>query len=289
MVAKLLPLVPQGGRPYCEPYCGGASLFFAREPAPVEVLNDLDERVVNLFRCLQDREKFEELRHRIMYTPYAMAEFKRAIERIENGAADDVDKAWATFVLLNQGMNGMYATTPGNWSRTFIHRGGVADATNKWLMRLSMLHAFHLRLMMVQIDCRDAIDVIRYWDNPDAVFYVDPPYHPDTRVTRSIYAIEPGHDHHERLVQTLLECKGAVVLSCYDHPVYMPLIEAGWERHEFKTACYAAGRVRGSGLRGKGSAMKKVPRVEVVLRNPKAAEMAPVDSPKRRPNLRASA
>jgi DNA adenine methylase len=68
MIAKLMRHVPLGGKPYCEPYMGAASLFFARPPAPVEVLNDLDGDLVNLFRCLQDKTTFEELKHRIRYT-----------------------------------------------------------------------------------------------------------------------------------------------------------------------------------------------------------------------------
>lgn len=44
--ARLLELVPPGGRPYC----GGASLFFARKRAPVEVLNDLGELLPVLAR-----------------------------------------------------------------------------------------------------------------------------------------------------------------------------------------------------------------------------------------------
>lgn len=52
MLAKLMPLVPEGGRPYCEPYMGAASLFFARDPAPVEVLNDLDQDLVESPRVL---------------------------------------------------------------------------------------------------------------------------------------------------------------------------------------------------------------------------------------------
>jgi DNA adenine methylase len=48
-------------------------------------------------------------------------------------------------------------------------------------MRLSMLDAWRWRLMTVQIDCRDALEVIRYWDSPDTLFYVDPPYVSETR------------------------------------------------------------------------------------------------------------
>lgn len=269
MLAKLMPLVPEGGRPYCEPYMGAASLFFARDPAPVEVLNDLDGDLVNLFRRLQSKDTFEELRHRLMWTPYARAEFARALDILKSDEPDPVMRAWAFFVAKNQGFSGR-PVTAGNWSRSFVAAGGMADATNKWIMRLSMLDAWRWRLMRAQIDSRCAIDVIRYWDAPEAVFYIDPPYHPGTRKTLDAYAVEPDHDHHVRLVETLLALKGRAVLSGYAHPVYRPLEDAGWRRIDFETVCYAAGRWRGSGLQGKGAAMAKVKRVESVWLSPAA-------------------
>jgi DNA adenine methylase len=136
-----------------------------------------------------------------------------------------------------------------------------------------MLDDWHLRLLRAQIDNRDAIEVIRYWDNPEAVFYVDPPYHPETRAKKCAYAVEPDGSHHEKLVDALLGCRGAIVLSGYDHPVYRPLTKAGWKVARYKTACHAAARCRGSGLQGKGAALRKVPRVEVIWSNPRAVEM----------------
>jgi DNA adenine methylase len=278
MIAKLMRHVPKGGRPYCEPYMGAASLFFARDPAPVEVLNDLDGDLVNLFRCLQDKATFEELRHRIRYTLYARAEFGRALEILKDeSVTDPVQRAWAFFVAQNQSVSAAPRAI-GNWSRTFVSAGGCADNTNKWLMRLSMLDEWHIRLLRAQIDNRDALEVIRYWDTPEAVFYVDPPYHHDTRKNKNVYAVEQSHDHHAQLVETLLACKGAVVLSGYDHPVYAPLKEAGWTVTRYETACYAAGRIRSSGLHGVGAAIAKAPRVEVVWSNPRAIEMLRSDA-----------
>lgn len=241
MLAKLLPLIPAGGRPYCEPYAGAASVFWSRDPAPVEVLNDLDDRIVNLFRVLQDREQFDDLKHRIMWTPYARAEFGRALDILSNGSDDS--------------------------------KGGIAGTNNKWIMRQTMMDAWRWRLMRCQIDNRDALEVIRYWDSADTVYYVDPPYHHDTRKDKAVYAVEQDHDHHAALVETILGCQGAVVLSGYDHPVYQPLVDAGWERVDFETVCYTAGRTRSSGLQGTGAAKAKVPRTEVVWRNPRAVEM----------------
>jgi DNA adenine methylase len=277
MIAKLLRHVPQGGKPYCEPYMGAASLFFARDPAPVEVLNDLDGDLVNLFRCLQNKTTFEELSHRIRYTLYSRAEFGRALEILKDkSVTDPVQRAWAFFVVQNQGFSGKKTTGIGNWGRVFVPAGGCATNTNTWIMRLSMLEDWHKRLLMSQIDNRDAIEVIKYWDNPEAVFYIDPPYHHDTRKLKEAYAIEPSHDHHIQLVETLLNCKGAVVLSCYDHPVYNSLKEAGWSVTYYQTACHAAGRTRNSGLQGKGSAINKVPRIETIYCNPKAVSLTKI-------------
>jgi len=273
MIAKLMPLIPRGGQPYCEPYAGAASLFFSRDPAPVEVLNDLDCRIVNLFRVMQNKYQFNELKHRIAWTPYARSEFARALDILNDGSDDPVERAWAFFVSQNQGFGGA-AKSIGSWGRTFISSGGMASTTNGWVMRQSMMDAWRWRLMRCQIDNRDALDVIRYWDNPNAVFYLDPPYHLDTRVSKNVYAIEQDHDHHAALVSLLMSVQGAVVLSGYDHPVYAPLAESGWEVIRFDTACHAAGRTRNSGLQGAGSLLKKVPRTEVVWRNPRAVEMA---------------
>jgi DNA adenine methylase len=274
MIAKLMRHVPLGGRPYCEPYMGAASLFFARPPAPVEVLNDLDGDLVNLFRCLQDKEKFPELKHRLLYTLYSRAEFERAIEILSDPSiTDPVLRAWAFFVKINQGFGGIVRQPPGGWKRTFVSAGGCALTTNSWMMRLSMLDDWHLRLLRVQIDCRDALEVIRYWDNPEAVFYVDPPYHPDTRIDRNVYAVEPDHDHYVQLIETLLNCKGAVVLSGYDHPIYAPLVKAGWIVTRYKTVSHAASRARGTRMRGKGALLAHAPRTEVVWANPRAIEL----------------
>jgi DNA adenine methylase len=278
MIAKLRALVPHGGRPYCEPFCGGASLFFARDPAPVEVLNDTSGDVVNLFRCLQQRATCEELAFRVQATLYARREFEKALRIMRRewscSHEPDVERAWAFYVTQNQGMSGVPPTCAGNWSRVITHsRNGRASTTSSWIARQSLFGEWHDRLMRVQIDCRNALDVLRYYDNQDAVFYCDPPYLPNTRKETRVYACEGDETFHKRLVEVLLQLKGACVLSGYDDPLYQPLLAAGWSVKTFHTACHAAVRTRNSGLQGDGASLAKVPRVECVWRNPRAAEL----------------
>jgi DNA adenine methylase len=274
MLANLLRHVPPGGRPYCEPYMGGASLLFARDPAPVEVLNDLDGDLVHFFRCLQDPATFPELRHRLTHTLYAHAEFVRAIDILKrNEVANQVERAWAFFVRQNSAFSGIPNPSPGGWSHTFVARGGRAMTTKRWMGRLATLDDWHQRLMRVQIEQRDALEVIKYWDTKDTVFYIDPPYHLDARASKDVYTHEVPGEHHTALVDVVLRCKGAVVLSGYDHPVYGPLRAAGWHVACYPTSCYAAVRTRESGLQRQGAVKARATRTEVVWSNPRAVEL----------------
>jgi hypothetical protein len=154
----------------------------------------------------------------------------------------------------------------GDWGRAFISNRGMAETASGWRGRLHLLDWWHSRLSRVQLDSRDALTVIRYWESPDTTFYLDPPYVADTRVKgkQYVYRHEADDDHHRQLVELLLTIQGRAVLSGYDHPAYQPLTDAGWSVHRIKTACHAAGRIRGSKLRGAGNATKHAGRVEVV-------------------------
>lgn len=275
LAKKIIPLLPQATT-YVEPYAGAASVFWhLPQPYPVEVLNDLDGRIVNLFRVLQDRAKFEELAHRLVWTPYARDEFRRALAILQDPDASDIDRAWGFFVAQNQGFSGL-ANSDGDWGRALGGTDrGMATNTNRWRGRLKLLAHWHDRLTRVQIDSIDALKCIRYWDTPDTLFYVDPPYVLETRKGGG-YAHEADDQHHQALVQLLLDIQGKAVLSGYDHPLYKPLEEAGWHKILIPTVAHAAGRVRGSGLRGEGMATAKVPRFEVIWSNAAPARSFPL-------------
>ena len=272
MAELLLPLLPSA-KVYVEAYGGAASLMVRRPPAPVEAYNDLNGDLVNLFRALQSPRRFRVLKRRLLFTPYSRQEFAEAL-RVLAEEKDPNERAWAFFTAQNQGFSGT-AKSVGNWSRVFVSCRGMAKSASRWLGRLGYLDAWHRRFMRVQIDQRDALDVLRYWDSPETLFYLDPPYMAQSRAkgNTNMYAHEADDAHHAALLDLLPSLQGAVVLSGYDAPIYRQLDDAGWERREFKTACHAAGRTRNSGLQGAGSALALVPRTEVVWRNQHCLEM----------------
>lgn len=269
-IVKHLPR--DGVRVYVEPYCGAASvLWHLPEPYPVEVLNDLDQRLVYLFRVLQDKDAFEKLCHRIVWTLYSRAEMERAIGILEDwDQHDDVSRAWAFYVCCNMGHGGL-KTNLGSWRRSFIEKRGMADTTNKWRGRMRLLQYWHDRLTRVQIDCRDALEVIRYWDSVETLFYLDPPYVHGTRQSKRLYAHEMTDEAHRDLVDVLLSIQGMAVLSGYPSKIYEPLEKAGWQRVDRVTGCYMSGRQRGSQVRGKGAALQHAKRTECLWLSPRVS------------------
>src|SRR5262245_49287450 len=85
---------------YLEPFGGAASVLLNKPPAPVEVYNDLDQRITRLFRVL--REHGEEFRRLLMLTPYSEAEFDRASEPADN----EVEQARRDFVRWRMSLGG---------------------------------------------------------------------------------------------------------------------------------------------------------------------------------------
>lgn len=263
MTAKLLKLIPPH-RIFCEPFGGGASLLFAKLPSPVEVYNDLDSGLVNFFRVLRDPEKFEKIQRLVSLTPYSREEYCFCRETWEE-CKDDVERAYRWFVVARMSFSGQFGQS---WSFCVTHsRRNMAGRCSSWLGTIERLPEVHKRLMRVQIEHRDFREVVKSYDTPETLFYMDPPYVPDTRKGGD-YKHELTIEDHKELVSLLLNIKGMVLLSGYRHPVYEPLEYAGWQRYDYETACFAVLRSRRTGVLGEGALKRMHPRVESVWVSP---------------------
>lgn len=254
-LTDLLPLIPPGHL-YVEPFGGGASVLLNKPPSPVEVYNDLDEGLVNLFEVVRDEDSFQRFHRTISLTPYSREVFERALNWEE--WEDPVMRAAGFYTVLNQSISGKRLARKGDWSR-----GKQDNVAERWFKRHDSLEWIFRRLRSVQIEMRDALDVLQEWDSPRAVFYCDPPYVLDTRSKRKYYAVEQSDDFHERLVDILLTVKGSVVLSGYDHPIYNRLTEEGWITDGYHATAIME-VVGNKGMKGG--------RREMVWRNRKAAQ-----------------
>jgi len=261
LVKQIVPLLPKG-KVYVEPFCGAASVYWHLPDGayPNVVLNDIDQNIYNLFKVLQDRKLFEDFWHKVVWTPYSLDMFRDAM----NYDSDDpVHRAWAFYVRQNQGFGGKAKSeSECYWGKTFVSARNMADTSNSWRGRMKLLIWWHDRLTKVQIDNRDALQVIEYWDTSETVFYVDPPYMQETRKSGE-YEYEIDNNYHKKLLELLKNIKGKVVLSGYNSDLYNDML-SDWQKIEIHTYCHAAGRVRTSNLLCKGNAPK---RTEVIWMN----------------------
>ncbi|MBV9852250.1 MAG: DNA adenine methylase [Armatimonadetes bacterium] len=208
----LLPLLPPAHH-YCEPFAGSGAVLLNREPSPVETYNDLDGEVVNFFRVL--REQKEALTEAIGLTPFSREEFGLACT-LEPGLSP-LERARRFYVRARQVRTGLAQTaTIGRWANCKdTSRAGMSGVVSRWLGGVEALPQIAERLLRVQIENRPAVDVIKLYDSPRALFYCDPPYVHETRGDTKAYGFEMTDRQHEDLAAVLNAAVGMVAISNY--------------------------------------------------------------------------
>lgn len=76
--------------------------------------------------------------------------------------------------------------------------------------------------------------IATYGQAPDVLLYVDPPYLGETRTSRQYLHELSRPEEHLELLDALLSCRSAVVLSGYPSPLYDEAL-TGWQRIEIAT------------------------------------------------------
>lgn len=213
---------------YVEPYGGGASVLLMKSPSAYEVYNDLDSEVVNFFKVL--REQPERFLTQVKLTPWSREETTKAFERTD----DPLESARRFFVRAWQTRHGQAQSNTGWRFQKSVNRQSV---TRQW-DNVDWLWSIVERLKLVQIEHDDALKVFKRFDSLDTLFYVDPPYLPETRGrwAKTAYQHEMSIEDHQRLLSTVRNLKGYVLLSGYSTDLYHAAL-SDWEcvSREFQT------------------------------------------------------
>lgn len=217
MIKHLLELIP-AHKIYCEPFFGGGALFFAKPKSEVEIINDKNGEVINFFKVV--KTKFAELQKEIQGTLHSREHYKKAMVVYANpDLFSDVKRAWALWVLTNQG----FASMIGSWGF------GKENSKEKSLAnkRDEFTKVYADRLRMVQIENNDAVKVIERSDSKDTFIYCDPPY----------IGSDMGHykgyteEEYKGLLDALVKVKGDFLLSSYPSPILSRYIK----KYKWKT------------------------------------------------------
>ena len=199
---KIIPLFPQHTC-YVEPFAGAAAILFFKEPSKVEVLNDVNGDVVNLYRVVQHHLDEFVRQFRWALTSRQIFEWAKAAHP---ETLTDIQRA-ARFFYIQKTSFGAKVEGP-----VFGYATTAKPKLN--LLRLEEdLSAAHLRLHQVNIENLPWREVMARYDRPHTLFYCDPPY-----LGLEGYGVPFPLEEYEALAQVAGTIKGKAVISLNDHP-----------------------------------------------------------------------
>ncbi len=229
LASRIVELLPRHAT-YVEAFGGAASVLFAKARATLEVYNDIDSGLVTFFRVLRDQPAA--LARQLRLTPYSREEFIGCRDAWQN-THDDVERARRWYVRMRQAF-GCSASLSWGYERDGSLRGGTR--ARSFAATVDELERFAERFRGVQVEHLDWRKVLSLYDSKSTCFYLDPPYHPQTRGRMSRhngYRHELTAEDHRELVASVLQMRGSILISGYTHPTYDRLQDAGFERVEF--------------------------------------------------------
>jgi DNA adenine methylase len=219
---------------YVEVFAGGAAVFFARRPADVEVLNDINGDLINLYRVVTYH--FDEFARQFRWSLTSRHVFSW-MQATRPETLTDVQRAARFFYLQHQCFGGK--VTGQNFGTATTH-----PAIN--LLRIKeSLSAAHQRLAGgVYIEQLEWADCIERYDRPHTLFYLDPPYWQTEG-----YGVPFPWSEYERMAGMLREIKGKAILSINDHPAIRECF-AGYDMEALKINYAVGGGVNQGGESG---------------------------------------
>lgn len=209
---------------YLEPFFGSGAVLFNKPRSNIETVNDLDGNVVNLFEWIKRNP--ERLAHEIYFTPYARQIYEEAFFEIPE---DSFQRAVNFYVRLNMG-HGFRTTGEKVGWKNDVQGREKAYASQDWTHLPEKIYQAAERLRGVQIDNRPAVELIERFNYENVLIYCDPPYMLKTRHGKQ-YRCEMDDLEHRKLLEVLLNHKGAVVISGYDTDLYRDMLK-GWRYYD---------------------------------------------------------
>ena len=193
-------LIPSNISSYIEPFGGGGwVLFYYHRWADLEVYNDLDNRLVNLFRVVKYHPC--ELAREMCYLFHSREQF---LSLIQNPGETDIQKAARFMFVLSRSFGGRGKHFGVSYEGSIKSAGGLIERVDKISKRLDK----------VIIENLSAMDLIPQYDTENAFFYCDPPYSSGA----GYEVVSAAKFEHERLRDTLKNIKGRFLLSYDDAP-----------------------------------------------------------------------
>ena len=182
---------------YIEVFGGaGWMLFSSDKHAKMEVYNDVNGNLVNLFKCTKYHS--EALQKELEFTLMSREQFFDAKEQIDTRGLTDIQKAARFYILIKESF--------GTDLRSFGVRPKNIENAVDYISTVSK------RLNNVVIENQDFERILKTYDRKDTLFYLDPPYYE----TEKYYPDKFMPEDHIRLRDAIGRIKGKFLLSYND-------------------------------------------------------------------------
>lgn len=229
MLKHILPLVPPHSI-YTECYAGGAALLFAKEPARVEVINDLNAELINFYQVCksQPAELIKEVQlsmHARDLHTYAYNIYKCPM------LYTPVQRAWALWYNLKASFSaqigvGFSYDRLGKKARAI--QSAAAQFTQEALSRLQY----------VTIENKEAKQVLKVFDSPNSFHFIDPPY---VDCNMGHYTGMFNEQSLQELLELLTRLQGKFMLTMYPNQLIQDYVDNhSWHIHEVQRTVTAA-------------------------------------------------
>ena len=200
---EIISLFPQHTT-YVEPFFGGGSVFFEKEPSKVEVINDYDSNVINFYKILQTNK--EELLNKIDNSLISRELFMEY--RASNwNELEPIERAYRFIYILKCSFGGLFRfNQKGECNSPFA--GSPSPKAKSSLFSKNTEKALkdaHKRLQGSIIENGDYKEIVKRYDTKDTLFFFDPPYDTDYS-----YGVKFNYDE---LLEVCRGIKGKFVLT----------------------------------------------------------------------------
>lgn len=189
---------------YVEVFGGSGKLLLNKPPSRVEVYNDIDGELVNLFRVVKNRETFRKFMDLLDMVLYSREIFYEYLRRLREGVGDSVERAVYLFYTLNASFDGEGESFSTSRKKNMATR---------FFNVVGKLRKIHRRLKHVVIENLDFREVIPKYDSPQTFFYLDPPHLYTSTEKESYYSVGFTDKDYLDLLNLLDKIEGKFLLK----------------------------------------------------------------------------
>ena len=185
---------------YVEPFFGAGWVYFGKEPSKVEVINDIDKELINMFRMIKYHAPEIE---RVLEYEFSGRDMFEEYKRCTVEYLTEIQRAVRFLYLISQSFAGKGGT----------YGYGTNKGPSPQIFYKDVLNDIKERLRNTYVENKSFEDIIKRYDRPHSFFFCDPPY-----FETAGYGSEFGQKEHLLLRDTLADIKGKFMVTINDHP-----------------------------------------------------------------------